>query len=277
MFETFYNEISDLPHLIWIGIVIVVAFITHRLVKIAITKSIKLWSQRLKLNPTKFKFMQHFLVFIIYFTAVILIGYSIPSIRSAILSLLAGAGIAAAAVAFASQQAIANTINGLFIVFFEPFRVNDRIRVNNEFLGVVEDITMRHTVIRDFENNRVIIPNAVIGNAVVINMTIEDERVFRRMLFRVAFDADIEKAKALIYEIAMKHPLRIDTRTEADKKNNLPAVLVRVQRFDDKGITLETYVSAANSADAYTMSCEIYEQVLKAFQENEIPLVKALI
>ncbi len=281
MFEKFFDEVSDIPHLIWIGIVLMSAFISHRLVKITINKSIKLWSERLKLNPTKFRFMQHFLVFMIYFTAVILIGSSIPTIQSAIVSLLAGAGIAAAAIAFASQQAIANTINGLFIVFFEPFRVNDRIRVsgsgNNDFFGIVEDITMRHTVIRDFENNRIVIPNSVIGNAVISNLTIEDERVFRRLFFRVSLDADIEKAKTIIHDICFKHPYRIDTRTEEDKKNNFPEVPVRVFTFDDKGITLEAFASAGNPSNAYLMACEIYEEVLKSFQENGIPLVKALI
>lgn len=281
MFEKFLEEVSDIPHLIWIGIVLISAFVSHRLVNIAISKSIKLWSERLKLNPTKFRFMQHFLVFMIYFTAIILIGSSIPTIHSAIISLLAGAGIAAAALAFASQQAIANMINGLFIVFFEPFRVNDRIRISgsgsNDFMGVVEDITMRHTVIRDFENNRIVIPNSVIGNAVISNLTIEDERVFRRLFFRVSLDADIQKAKQIIHDICYKHPLRIDTRTEEDKKNFVPEVPVRVFTFDDKGITIEAYASAANPSNAYIMACEIYEEVLIQFQQEGIPLVKALI
>lgn len=278
MFEKFFEEISDIPHLIWIGIVLISAFITHRLINVAINKSIKLWSERLKLDATKFRFMQHFLVFLIYFSAVILIGYSIPTIRSAILSLLAGAGIAAAAVAFASQQAIANMINGLFIVFFEPFRVNDRIRINNnQYYGIVEDITMRHTVIRDFENNRIVIPNSVIASAVISNLNLEDERVFRRLIFRISLEADIQKAKRIIHDICQKHPLRIDTRTEEEKNNNTPEVPVRVPGFDDKGITIEAFVSAANPADAYIMTCEIYEEVLVSFQENNIHLVKALI
>jgi small-conductance mechanosensitive channel len=225
--------------------------------------------------------MQHFLVFIIYFTAVILIGSSIPTIHSAIVSLLAGAGIAAAAIAFASQQAIANMINGLFIVFFEPFRVNDRIRIsgsgNTDFLGVVEDITMRHTVIRDFENNRIVIPNTVIANAVITNLNLEDERVFKKLIFRISLEADIQKAKNIIHEVCYQHPLRIDTRTEEDKNNNKPEVPVRVSGFDDKGVTLEVFVSATNPANAYIMACEIYEEVLKTFQENNIPLIKALI
>ncbi len=280
MFEKFFEEVSDIPHLIWIVIVLISAFISHKLVKVAIDKSIKIWSERLKLNPTKFRFLQHFLVFTIYFTAIILIGYSIPSIRSVILSLLAGAGIAAAAIAFASQQAIANMINGLFIVFFEPFRVNDRIRILNgniEYLGTVMDITMRHTVIRDFENNHIMIPNAVISNAIIVNLTIQDERVFRRLLFRVSLDADITKAKEIIKEICLKHPLRIDIRSEEEKKNNAPEIDITVFNFDDKGISLVVFVGAANPADAYTMSCDIYEQVLNAFQEQKIPLVKALI
>jgi len=278
MFEKFFEEISDIPHLIWIGIVLLAAIISHRLINIALGKSIEIWSSRLKINPTKFKFMQHFFVFLVYFTSIILIGYSIPSVRSVILSMLAGASIAAAAIAFASQQAIANMVNGLFIVFFEPFRVNDRIRINqNEYAGIVEDITMRHTVIRDFENNRIIIPNSVIANSTISNLTIEDERVFKKLIFRISLDANIEKAKSIIHDICYHHPLRIDTRTEEDKANNIPEIIVRVVGFDDKGITINVFVSAKNPADAFVMSCDIYEQILNAFQENNIPLVKALI
>ncbi|GIV42987.1 MAG: mechanosensitive ion channel protein MscS [Bacteroidia bacterium] len=278
MFEKFLEEISDIPHLIWIGIVLIGALIFHRLINITLNKSIKLWSERLKLDATKFRFMQHFLVFVIYFSAVILIGYSIPTIRTAILSLLAGAGIAAAAIAFASQQAIANMINGLFIVFFEPFRVNDRIRINNnEYFGIVEDITMRHTVIRDFENNRIVIPNSVIANAIISNLNLEDERVFRKLIFRISLEADIQKAKDIIHDVCYKHPLRIDTRTEEEKNSSTPEVPVRVSGFDDKGITLEAFASAANPTNAYIMACEIYEEVLKTFQKNNIHLVKALV
>jgi len=71
--------------------------------------------------------------------------------------MLAGAGILAVAVGFASQAALSNIISGVFVVIFKPFRVGDRLKIN-ELTGVVEDITLRHTVIRDLENKRIIIP-----------------------------------------------------------------------------------------------------------------------
>jgi small conductance mechanosensitive channel len=75
-------------------------------------------------------------------------------------SLLAGAGLVTVALSFAAQNALSNIISGFFIVLFKPFGINDRLRFKETVTGVVEDITLRHTIIRDGENKRVIIPNS---------------------------------------------------------------------------------------------------------------------
>lgn len=89
--------------------------------------------------------------------------YETNALRTVATSLLAGAGILAVAVGFASQQALSNIVSGIMIVIFKPFRVNDRLNIGTTFNGIVEDITLRHTVIRDFENKRIIVPNMVIS------------------------------------------------------------------------------------------------------------------
>ena len=55
-------------------------------------------------------------------------------------------------VGFAAKDAISNLIAGLFIVLFRPFRIGDYIKLENESTGIVDDITLRHTVINTFEN-----------------------------------------------------------------------------------------------------------------------------
>jgi small conductance mechanosensitive channel len=78
-------------------------------------------------------------------------------------------GLVTVALSFAAQNALSNIISGFFIVLFRPFGINDRLRFKETVTGVVEDITLRHTIIRDGENKRVIIPNTLINNEVVVN------------------------------------------------------------------------------------------------------------
>ncbi len=86
-------------------------------------------------DPTNYKFLRHALVGLIYLVGFSLAIYMIPSFRSLAQSLLAGAGILAVAVGFASQQALSNIVAGLFIIIFKPFRVNDRVTIQNLSTG----------------------------------------------------------------------------------------------------------------------------------------------
>lgn len=94
---------------------------------------------------------------------------------------MAGAGILAAVLGFASQTAFSNIMNGIMIVVFKPFRIGDIIEVDRQdaYMGVVADITLRHTVIQNFENKRVIIPNSVISTQIIVNRDIADQKVVR--------------------------------------------------------------------------------------------------
>lgn len=91
-------------------------------------------------------------------------------------TLFAGAGIFAAIIALASQQALSNIISGIFIVISKPFRVGDYIELSILHRGTVEDITLRHTVIRDIQNNRIIVPNSKINSETIVNYHLNDER-----------------------------------------------------------------------------------------------------
>ena len=127
------------------------------------------------------------------------IFYFTPSLRALGTTIFAGAGIFAAIIGFASQQAFSNIIGGIFIVIFKPFRVGDLIEIGVASKGTVEDITLRHTVIRDFENKRIVIPNSAISSETILNSHLKDGRINRRIEFRVFLDTDIDRAIEIIW------------------------------------------------------------------------------
>jgi len=270
MFEV--NEENVISVAIGIGILIatvIIATVWNWL----FGRFIKRSSFVLQNDPTSYKFMRHAITAVIYVVGISWAIYRIDSLRTMATTLLAGAGILAVAVGFASQHALSNVISGIFIVVFKPFRVNDRIQIKEDMGGVVEDITLRHTVIRDYENRRIVIPNAIISDEVIINSDLADKRIARWVEFDISYDSDIDLAREIIVDEVMNHPLHIDARTEEQLAEGVPEVPVRVVSLGDFSVKLRAWVWAADIADSFTMKVELLESVKKRFDREgvEIP------
>jgi small-conductance mechanosensitive channel len=184
---------------------------------------------------------------------------------------LAGAGILAVAVGFAAQAALSNVISGLFIVIFKPFRVNDRLSLQN-MAGVVEDITLRHTVLRDYENRRIIIPNSIISDQVITNADFKEEKICKHMHFGISYDSDIDLAKKIMQEEATAHPLIRDHRSPEDVAEGAPLVVVRVIRLDDSSVTLRAWCWVDTQQDSFALSCDLFESIKKRFDAEGIEI-----
>ncbi len=199
-------DISALPRPALYVFILLIALLVTIWIRRIIHRFISDSSLHLKVDPTKYNFIKNAASLIIFSLACFLIIYSVPELRSLGTTLLASAGIATAVLAFASQAALSNIISGVFIVIFKPFRVDDMIKIEGDKAGVVEDITLRHTVIRDFQNQRIIVPNSVISAQTVVNSHIGDERFKRQIFIGISYVSDIDKAYQIITEEAEKHP-----------------------------------------------------------------------
>ncbi len=229
-------------------------------------------SHTLRVDPTRYKFFKNAVSFIIFLIAITIIFFTIPELQTMGVSLFAGAGILAIIIGFASQAAFANIISGIFIVSSKPFRVGDYIKVSDEFFGTVEDITLRHTVIRNNENRRIIIPNALINSQTIINSNIIDEKVCSLIELGISYDSDIDKAIAIIQEETEKHPLFLDNRTDEDKEEGRPEVVVRVMGFGESSVNLRAYAWAATSFDGFVLRTDLFKSIKKRFDTEGIEI-----
>jgi small-conductance mechanosensitive channel len=230
-------------------------------------------SKKVNVDPTNFSFIKNSISFLIYTIGIIAIFYITPSLRTFSKALFAGAGILAAIIGFASQKAFSNIIGGVFILIFRPFRVTDTIELGNGNKGIVEEITLRHTIIRNYENRRIIIPNTIISDETIVNSTLIDEKIKKFVEFTVSYDSDLDLAKKIIYEEAVKHPLVVDNRSAEEIKNDKPKVALRVILLGDFGITIRAYVWSKSNDDAFVILCDLNELVKKRFDAEgvEIP------
>ncbi|MFZ4543436.1 MAG: mechanosensitive ion channel family protein [Saprospiraceae bacterium] len=237
-----------------------------------LVKSAKLMNN----DPTKYKFLRHFLRAIIYITGFAWAISEVPYLKSVSSSLLAGAGVLAVAVGFASQQALSNIVSGLFIIIFKPFRINDRLKLNKDHLlqGVVEDITLRHTVIRDFENRRIIVPNSVISQEIIINADFTEDKIIKFVDINVSLTADLQKAKTIMRAEVLAHPLQVDPRSEEEQKNGTEKVPVRVIALGEYYVTVRAWACAKNAPDAFELYCDLLESIKYRFDHEgvEIPV-----
>lgn len=260
-------------HLIAIGIIIIGTVVLTRVIRWLINKQLEKDSPRFAVDQTRFAFFKNALSLFIWIIALIAIIYTIPPFRNLAITLLTGAGIMVAIAGLAAQQAFSNIISGIFIVIFKPFRVGDLIRVGQSHYGIVEDITLRHTVIQNFENKRVIVPNAVISADTVINESIVDSKVCRFIEYGISYDSDIDLAISIIQDVAMHHKYFFDNRTKAEKKSGLPAVVIRVSSFGDSSVNLKALVWTRDPLNAFEMHSDINKEVKRRFDNEgvEIP------
>ena len=251
-------------------IVLIISFIISRFLRFLIGRFIKGAAKKLKVDPTRYNFFKNAVDFIILLTASIIIFRSIPAFRAVGTTLLTGAGVLAAIVGFASQSAFSNIISGFFLVIFKPFSVGDRVRIGQLYSGDVEDITLRHTIIKDFENRRVVIPNSVISNETIINSTLTDEKVCMFIEIPVALKSDLSKAMKIMQEEATKHPLCIDNRTTDELTRGEHPVVVKALNFGDFGILLRAYAWAHNPNNGFDLKCDLNKSIKERFEKEGI-------
>ena len=228
-------------------------------------------SQALGANPTAFIFLKNSITFILVTIGLIWICYNIPYFKNLGSTLFAGAGILAAIIGFASQKAFANIIGGVFILIFKPFKVGELIQVNDK-TGVVEEITLRHVMIRDFQARRIIIPNSTISDETIINSSILDQKIRKHIELQIAYESDVEKAMSILKEAALSHHLCLDNRTDEQKANNEEVVPVKLIKMNDSSITIRAWVWTESADEAFDMACDLNISVLKKFKEQEIKI-----
>lgn len=114
-------------------------------------------------------------------------------------SWLASAGVAGIALGFAAKDTLANFISGIFILADAPYRVGQYIIIDGTTRGVVTEIGMRSTRLLTRDNVEVTVPNAVIGNAKIVNESSgPSPRMRVRVNVGVAYGSDVDQVKELL-------------------------------------------------------------------------------
>lgn len=128
---------------------------------------------------------------------IILLGHFEVEVAGLITTL----GIGSLAIALAAQEALADTISGFIIMIDRPFRIGDRIEIQDlATWGDVVDIGLRSSRIRTRDNRMVVIPNSTIGKSLIVNYAYPDSQYRIQIHIGVAYGTDLEKARRVMVE-----------------------------------------------------------------------------
>ncbi len=145
-------------------------------------------------------------------------------------ALLTTGGAAAIIIAFIAREPLSAIAAGFFILGEKPFGIGDWVKWEDN-QGEVEDIGLRVTRIRTFENERITVPNSELAENVITNpVAYETRRI--SVEFSIDYDDDIEAARRLVRDVAESNPGVADD----------PAPDVIVKELADSGIRMQARV-----------------------------------
>jgi small conductance mechanosensitive channel len=194
--------------------------------------------------------------------AAIAIAFGAAGYGSFLSSLAVIAAAATLAIGFAMQDVIKNFVSGIFIFTEKPFRIGDWIEWQDHS-GIVEDISLRVTRVRTFDNELLTVANSELTNGVLKNPVAKDQ-LRLKFTFGIGYDDDIDKATEIVIEEAEAHEGIMDD----------PAPSVRLTELGDSHVGLQSriWVDNPSRSDFVAVRGEYVQAVKERFDDEGIDI-----
>jgi small conductance mechanosensitive channel len=255
---------------ILILIILLLAYITYRVIKVAIPRLIersvtvrgkkrRAQEELAKRSQTLSRFLTTTLGVIIAMVALFMI---LSEVGLDIGPLLAGAGVLGIAIGFGAQSLIKDYLNGLFIILEDQYNKGDVAKIAG-IAGLVEDVNLRRTVLRDLDGIVHSIPNGQITTT--SNYTRDWARI--NLDVSVGYGEDLEKVTKVINRVG-KELAEDEYFGPLIKK---PPQMLRVNKFGDSGIDIKI-VGETKPMKQWELTGELRKRLKKAFDDEGIEI-----
>ena len=244
------------------AVFLVLAIVAARAVRFAM-KEILISDSRHIVDPTVGLFLVQLARIAIFLGAITLYFYLVPALRALGTALLTGVSVVSVIIGLAAQGTLGNVIAGFSLLLYRPFRLGDRVRYTAQTgvdTGTIRSISLGYTIVESFDHRKVVIPNSSMVNQVIIDLTAEDGRVMALMTVELDANADIDKARQILSDLARNHPLVLEL------------VAIPVIKLSGQSVTLYLRAWCANSDSAEQAELDLYEQAKKRFDTEKIAI-----
>lgn len=210
-----------------------------------------------------FKFLKSILKSFIYIVGLCTVGMQFQITAEISKALVQSTSLLVAVAGFAAQSVLSDVISGMMISWCKPYNIGERITVkSNEITGIVEDITIRHTVIRCFDNTRAIIPNSVINKDILMNSNYTSDYIGNYFEIAVSYGSNINLAMEIMKNTILRHEL---VRDKSKDSNCLKEIYISVKELGSSGIILKTTIWTDNVDDNFIACSELRSNIKIAF------------
>ncbi|TKX45154.1 MULTISPECIES: mechanosensitive ion channel family protein [unclassified Halorubrum] len=198
----------------------------------------------------------------VVWVAAVAIGFAVAGYGSFLSAFAVFGGAIALAVGFAAQELLGNFVAGVFILKDKPFEVGDWIEWNGNS-GRVEEIDLRVSRVRTFDNELVTVPNGDLANSAVTNPVAYDT-LRQKFVFGIGYDDDIDEATDIIVKEAEAHEEILDD----------PGVSVRLVELGDSAVGLQSrwWIADPDRGDFVRVRSEYVTAVKESFDDAGIDM-----
>lgn len=200
---------SLLPGLFGFALQVVLAGVVYvigsRIIKLA-RKILRRWLEHTDADTGVRQFLDALLKYLLYFILIVIILTLFGVTAASVVALVGSAGLT---LGLALQGSLSNFAGGVLILLLKPFKVGDYIREDthgNE--GTVEEISIFYTRLMTAEHNTIVIPNGMLANSSLTNITYSDIRRIH-LEVGIAYEADLKLAKEVVQKQAEAEACRI--------------------------------------------------------------------
>lgn len=250
--------IENLPNLAVALAVLMVSFFLSRLI---FKGTLKLVSKKVKQNSVA-KLIAR-VSSILTVLAGLILALSAMNLGKSVTGLLTGAGISGIIIGLALQGTLSNTIAGIVLSFRKNIRIGNWIQTNG-YSGEVMDINLNYLVLKESDNNMVILPNKRVMENPFKNYSLTSKmRV--EMTCGVAYDSDLDVVKKITGEVITKHFNQKEINEELE---------FYFTEFGSSSINFMSrfWIYGKSGADKLAAKSKMIMELKKAFEKERITI-----
>jgi len=193
----FDSLITNLPNLVVAIIVFALAYILSSIIRKYLKRFLKKFIEQASLRS-----LIATIASIVIIAMGLFIALGVLNLDTFLKSLLAGAGVAGLAIGLALQSSLSNTFSGIYLSLRDIINIGDWVETNG-FSGFVEEINLRNTVIKESDNNLVMIPNKMVVENAFKNYGLT-ERVRVVLKCGIGYESKLVEVEETVKEIIAK-------------------------------------------------------------------------
>jgi small-conductance mechanosensitive channel len=180
--------------------------------------------------------------------------------------MLTALGVGGLAVALALQEPLANFFAGLFITLAGQIRVGDYIKLDSGQEGYVVDFSWRSTRLRMLANNLVVVPNAKLAQAIVVNHHLPAQDLAVLVEVGVDYASDLAHVERVVMNVGRE----VMTQVTGGVREFEP--FIRYHTFADSSVNFTVILRATEFVDQYLIKHEFVKRLHSRFQREGIAI-----